>query len=437
MSEIVNNQTTNKISRKLLQYSGALLFLLMLAAPFELNVIKISIISLLVTISIINILIIKRIQLAKPVLIWFLSFIGFGIFFSIWAMFMPYNRIDLIIRSMPVNILWPILYFLVMPFINSEEVIELLHKTMILGALLISLYLVGGALSYLGVLPIPSSFFSLVKPVVGKYDASIQLFLPSTTSLLFLIPFLVSYLLLQIFKKHRINPTFIVLALVLGIPAIIITARRALILNLLITPVLIYIFLYLARVNLSKTVKAKLIKLFVGFIIICFVAGIILIKYEILNLDPLVDLFINGFDFSEKSQDEGSIARAEQSVGLIQSWKDYPILGSGLGSASEYVNRSEATPWVYELSYLTLLFQTGIVGLLFYFGLLFWIFYKGIMLIRENSKFIFIIPSLIGCFCFLLGNASNPYIIAFDHMWTIFIPIGFINFCCYKKNSLT
>lgn len=438
MSEniIIGYQILSKAIAEILKYLGSILFLLMLIAPFEFYAIKIIILIILVSVSIANILTKKKIRLVKPIIKWFITFIGFGIFFSLLAFLIPNNNEEYILRSMPVNVIWPTLFCIIIPYINTESVIRVLNKTMVLGTFIISLYLLCAALSYLGYLPIAPSFFSAAKPIIGKYDASIQLFLPSTTSLFFLIPFLVSYFLLQNFKKDKIKPVYIITTLVLSIAATIVTARRALILNLLISPALILIFLKLSKVRLLKADKIKILKLFIGFLVIVLVGCAILIKYEILNLNPLITLFKDGFDFSKSSQDVGSIARADQSVGLIHSWRDYPILGSGLGSASEYVNRSEATPWVYELSYLTLLFQSGIIGLLIYFGLLFWIFYKGIMLIRLNTEFSFIIPSLVGCFCFLLANASNPYLIAFDHMWTIFLPLGLINFCYYKKKAI-
>jgi len=422
------------ISRSL-EYLAALLFFLMLVAPFEFNFVKIGAISALVIASLIMILVSKKIHVAKPFLLWYLIFIGFGVFFSLWAFLIRSNRIDFILRSMPVNIIWPFLYLLMTAHINSYRAIILMHKTMIFGSLIISLYLIFAALSYLGILPISPNAFSLAKVVVGKYEASVQLFLPSTTSLLFLLPFTISYTLLQIYKVEKTNFIYLVFTIVLSVAAVVITARRALILNLLLSPILIYIFLSLSQIKLSSATKNNLRVIFMYSAIFSTIGCIILIKYEILNLDPLIELFINGFDFSEKSLDEGSSVRAEQSSGLIRSWIDYPILGSGLGSSSEYIVRSEVTPWIYELSYLALLYQTGIVGLILYFSLLIWIPFKGITLIRSNENLIFLIPYLVGYTCFLIGNASNPYVSAFDHMWTIFLPLGVMNFCFYNKKA--
>jgi hypothetical protein len=62
-----------------------------------------------------------------------------------------------------------------------------------------------------------------------------------------------------------------------------------------------------------------------------------------------------------------------------------------------------------------------------------WLFIKAILLVRKSSHFSFITPVFIGCFCFLVGCASNPYLQAFDHLWAIFLPVALINYC--NKNQ--
>lgn len=424
-----------RILAKSLWLGGGCLFFLMLTSPFQFYSLKILILLFLILTTLLKIFKSGRIKVAKSVFSWFVALISFGIFFSLLAFTIKNNNPTYILKSIPVNVVWPICYFFLLPFLSVDRNILLVHRVIIMSTIYISLYLIFAALSYLGILPISPSVFSAANPVIGKYDASIQLFLPSTTSLLFLVPFLITYLLLQIFKEENVKVFWVIAALLLSIMAVIITARRALILNLLLAPVLIYFFLRIANFRLSKSVKTGLFKLF-GMFLISLTFGIfILVKYDFLNLSPLIELFAKGFDMSNTSDDEGSSIRGLQSSGLIRSWMDYPILGSGLGSASEYVIRSEATPWVYELSYLTLLFQTGIVGFIIYMSLLYWIFYKGLVLIKSNDKFIFLLPSLVGSFCFLLGNASNPYLIAFDHMWAIFLPMGLINYCYFNTNT--
>jgi len=424
------------ILSKFIWLGGGFLFLLMLTAPFQYYAFKICILVILILLSIQKILKTGQIKISSQIAIWFVIFIAFGVFFSIVGFTIAENNPSYIIKSSTVNIVWPLCYFFLIPYLSRQNNIIFLQKIMIVAIVWISLYLIFAAFSYLGLIPIPPSFFSSAIPVIGKYDATVQLFLPSTTSLLFLIPFLITYLLLQIFKQHNVHVIWIIATLLLSIIAVVITGRRALILNLLVSPFLIYIFLKLANVKLAKPIKSGILKLFVIFLGVSAIGIFFAVKYEILNLSPLVELFQKGFDMGSTSEDEGSAIRGSQSAALIQSWKDYPILGSGFGSASQYVIRSEDTPWVYELSYLTLLFQTGLCGFIIYLSLLFWIFYKGVALIRKSAEYIFLLPLLVGCLCFLLGNASNPYLVAFDHMWAIFLPIGLINYCIFADRNL-
>ena len=88
----------------------------------------------------------------------------------------------------------------------------------------------------------------------------------------------------------------------------------------------------------------------------------------------------------------------------------------------------------YELTYVALLFQTGIIGVLAYLGLLFWPVYKGAQLLKKTNEEagLFIIPSIVGCACFLIANATNPYLQSYDFMWALFLPIAIINF--FMKN---
>lgn len=37
------------------------------------------------------------------------------------------------------------------------------------------------------------------------------------------------------------------------------------------------------------------------------------------------------------------------------------------------------------------------------------------------------LPLLVGLTCFLIANATNPYLLKFDYMWVIFLPLAIIN----------
>jgi hypothetical protein len=110
---------------------------------------------------------------------------------------------------------------------------------------------------------------------------------------------------------------------------------------------------------------------------------------------------------------ESSSVRLEQVPELLDGFYENPLVGSGMGAVlpSGY-RRSEVVPWSFELAYLQLLFQTGIVGIL----LLAWL---PVVVLRDTVRRILAdragqaavaagIAALIGL---LLTYASNPYLV--------------------------
>ncbi|HBD3887813.1 TPA: hypothetical protein KJF53_003784, partial [Escherichia coli] len=94
---------------------------------------------------------------------------------------------------------------------------------------------------------------------------------------------------------------------------------------------------------------------------------------------------------------------------------------------------SDSQPWAYELSYIAFLFQFGLVGFFIYLmGILFIIYtlIRRVKFVGRNSmEFCF----LSGFISFMIANATNPYLLKFDYMWLIFIPLGIANSILVKK----
>jgi hypothetical protein len=144
-----------------------------------------------------------------------------------------------------------------------------------------------------------------------------------------------------------------------------------------------------------------------------------------LNMGSLIKMFMEGFDFLGG----GSAGiRYEQFVALLDGWEKHPLLGAGHGAGVSYI-RSQEMPWAYELSYVALLFQTGLVGFFLYASGIIWIFWMGVRMIRSGDPLgRQILPILTGTCCFLIGNATNPYLAKYDYIWVIFLPLAFINY---------
>lgn len=116
----------------------------------------------------------------------------------------------------------------------------------------------------------------------------------------------------------------------------------------------------------------------------------------------------------------GPQARTSQFSALVSGWLENPIFGAGHGTSVRVI-RSNEQPYAYELSYLALLFHTGLVGFLLYASGVIWIFYNGVRLIQSGDELAKRgLPVYVGTACFLIANATNPYLEKFDYMWVIF-----------------
>jgi O-antigen ligase len=112
----------------------------------------------------------------------------------------------------------------------------------------------------------------------------------------------------------------------------------------------------------------------------------------------------------------------------MAGWSNSPLIGQGLGASADSVVRSEEQPWAYELSYVALLFQVGLLGFIIYSSAVLWIFYAGLKIVRLRPDAAqIILPLLAGLAGLLLVNITNPYLFKFDYLWTIFLPVAAIN----------
>ena len=63
-----------------------------------------------------------------------------------------------------------------------------------------------------------------------------------------------------------------------------------------------------------------------------------------------------------------------------------------------------------------------------------WIYLKGIQILKYNSDLSpYMLPLLVGLSCFLVANATNPYLQKYDYLWVIFLPIAIINLHYQRK----
>ncbi|GAA1966068.1 hypothetical protein GCM10009817_02340 [Terrabacter lapilli] len=127
--------------------------------------------------------------------------------------------------------------------------------------------------------------------------------------------------------------------------------------------------------------------------------------------------------------------RAEQFWQLWQGFSDSPFVGHGFGATVAQV-RDPLRPWAYELSYMDLLFTTGIVGGALY---LFALSAPAAKLVSATRRAPWLAPYatpvLAGWVAFLVANATNPYLDKFDSLWVVFLPAALLNVMAGSRDT--
>ncbi|WP_239308380.1 O-antigen ligase [Frankia sp. Cj3] len=130
--------------------------------------------------------------------------------------------------------------------------------------------------------------------------------------------------------------------------------------------------------------------------------------------------------------------RVEEQRQLLDAWASSPLVGHGFGAEINGYSRNDSRPWNFELQYLMLLFQTGLVGAL----LLSAIAVSSVIVMRRairvaNSPAMvdMAVVSTVGAVAMLLADISNPYLQAPGHMWAIYLPFAVVNIMLFSGAS--
>ena len=342
-------------------------------------------------------------------------------------------------RLSTVYVLWPILFTSFLAVID-DHVLKRLDTVMVASTVAVSAYALVYVLVEAGLAPGWLFVDFNQQQRLGTYAGFTQLNLASLSSLLFLLPYQLAYLVTGA-TKSRARRVGGWIALGLGLIVAAASLRRALIAVVVLSPVIILVFvLFLPRERLVASARA-LAGVTVAICTVTLIATLLTMSSIGFRPDNWLRDFAAGFDLTTTSaptpdslssapaaQDlPGPQARTSQFSALVSGWLENPIFGAGHGTSVRVI-RSNEQPYAYELSYLALLFHTGLVGFLLYASGVIWIFYNGVRLIQSGDELAKRgLPVYVGTACFLIANATNPYLEKFDYMWVIFLPLAFIN----------
>lgn len=409
-----------------------ILFFMMVFAPTIYKPFKAVLIGLVMGLIVCHPLFNRRSFLHRTIFLWVLVMATTGLGFMLLGLI---NGAEWgAILAGKVYFLYPLLYAVLVMGIAKENVIDGLFKVLVAAALAIGLHSLSYILNSAGWLPDALYLKIDVEQEIGFYSGFMEYYLRSMVSLFFLIPFLFAALLTWP-KQSRmpVGRLWLWFALFLDVASAFLSGRRGLWLIVILAPLFALVFrMFLTREQRSANSKVVVRVLLAGVLTI---VGLFTYLQFVVGLDiqAMAEWFALGF---YHEVDESAFVRREQFLVLLQEWSRSPLFGMGHGATALGFQRSETVPWAYELSYVALLFHTGIVGVLIYSAGVAWIVWMGVKIMRSGDRMgLYILPVLAGMSCFLIGNATNPYLEKFDFVWVIFLPIGLINFWllrCYR-----
>lgn len=351
-----------------------------------------------------------------------------GIFFSCLSLFFAVYGIENFAigakKQAQVYVLWPLVYMIIISGFRLTTLISL-NRVVLYCSLFCGFLGVGFVLSQVGLIPEFAVFelFDNGKQGFSLEGGVMESRVAYMSSAPYLLPFCFALYFMKLKEPANYSRLLITICTFFLFLAVIVSGRRALYLIAFITPLLFYIFIQFApKDNEVRSTRG------VSTFLLALAALALLVTWFLsyLELDPVAifDMFATGFDFST---DRSASARKTTFLSLIEGWNDVPILGAGHGSHVSYI-RSSVMPWSYELFYVAILFQTGLVGFSFFALGTVWVFYRALQIIAEGGVMSQImLPNILGFTGILIANATNPYFVRFDGLWAFFLQVGIIN----------
>ncbi|WP_195270241.1 hypothetical protein [Eubacterium sp. 1001713B170207_170306_E7] len=426
----MNKIETRKTNFK--RVCASVLFFLMLFFPTvtEIKNIKIGLIFFLVLMIIYDIFSSNRTFISKKVFVWILIWMITGLFFLLIGI--VHNNTQGIIQIGTFYFLWPLIYLIFISGCRNKKSFFILYKIIIISSIIINLYAIYYVFSQYGFLPI-LDFLNFQSTESGIYfgnNGEIAYSLVNISTLVFTIPFILSvFFLWPKNLQKRISWPLIMICLFTSFIAALLARRNALYIEIIFSLIIIF-FIKNIYYKEEKTNLKKYVLVFIFSLLILYM----LIEY--LNFNFINSVFLSikdAFDFSGKSNDFGATLRYQQFKALINGWKNHVFLGAGLNSGVSEIVRSDVQKWAYELTYVALLYQMGVIGICIFTFQIIWIIKRLLQIMKDEEFKNLVVVVLVGLLSFLLANATNPYLMKFDYLWVLFLPLSIINY--YQINN--
>ena len=420
MDAVVRREPKRRLTLAALGYA---LFWLLLVLPVSANGLKGVLIGIVVSIFLIEASIGGALKMHPTVLLWFLYYVGIGV---CWALLGGFRHNPGAVFSSMVYVLWPAIYGVFVARANDLVIVRTLLRLCVFATLCIGVSVMYYVSWDAGFIPDALYVDLGTGGGINYYSGFTQMRFYAISSLIFLVPFLIASLLILPGVEVFVGRTWIWLALGVGSVLVFLSGRIALMVNVAVAPFAAILFgLMLPSGDQRKGVAQawKRIPIVVLFVVL---SGALLAGTVQWNWASQWAFITEGFDFQKGS--ESAAVRREQFEPLIRGWADEPLFGQGLGAVTPGVVRNEERPWEYELQYVLMLFQMGVIGTLAYSAGVVWMYRMSFKIIGSGGALgRYMAVVLVGTTCFLIANATNPYLQAYGHLWVLYLPIAMIN----------
>lgn len=421
---------------------GFLLFFLLLVFPGLKIFVYAKALVFLLFACVIAIRSVRGIYLDKRVVIWTIVLAAVGLLFTIRGLALGAPGALYVLR---VHSIWPLAYLIVLSGIDDVRIFRGLDRTIVFSAIFLALFGVYLLLAAANVLPGMSVLELMFTPeelAQGTYLTAMlgedhaELFYTGLMSMPFLFPYLAAAVVSRPSQTAWTSKRWMAVSLALCVVVVLLSGRRALQLIAMATPLIILALGAFQPSRERGALVKSVARMATAFVLLVVLAVALLLPVYKITFQGLEERFTSGFEFTAVTRTESEIVRLQQYQAMMDEWTGNPWIGRGLGASAHAFTRSDKLPWAYELSYIYLLLETGLVGFAIYAAGVVWIFWSGIKIIRRGGIGAqFMLPALAGLTGMLIANATNPYLAGQDGMWSIFLPLAFINYWLLSNKS--
>ncbi len=245
--------------------------------------------------------------------------------------------------------------------------------------------------------------------------------LPNIASIIFLLPYA---LIRSALQPHGKQKWMWLLGVVLMAIPVLLSGRRALYLGcaLGLTAGLIAAVALRGYQRSGSSLSVRMLQTMLPLVFLgagTFVAGV---STGLISWDLVVSGVEGLFDFQGE---QGNVERRLQFDALLAGIAQAPLFGQGAGAVASYI-RSDDMPWAYELMYIAFIFHHGLVGFAIYAGgiaALLVLFLNRCVRDDQSNVMAAWFGALVA---FFFASATNPYLLKFDFMWVVFIPLAWV-----------